>query len=239
MESSNSNECRHGIPVLASCEPCRRVVGRPGGAVRRCGNGKCATSTGIDDRLTFGSGRLGDNGFWERPCAVCEAAYYERECERLTRERDEARKEAREAILAYGGNASVAVRECDRLRSALDAAESRERGMREAVRELDRHAYHYRDCAQGHDYSGACSCGLGAARDLVRSAMSSGAIGESINSQPALDAARAETERLRAALAGLVAACGGKQPTHTSHPCALCEALAIARAALDGRGGAE
>jgi septal ring factor EnvC (AmiA/AmiB activator) len=55
----------------------------------------------------------------------------------------------------------------------------------------------------------------------------------------ALDAARAETERLRAALAGLVAACGGKQPTHTSHPCALCEALAIARAALDGRGGAE
>jgi hypothetical protein len=29
---------------------------------------KCGTSTGIDDTLTRGTGRLDFNGFWEFPC---------------------------------------------------------------------------------------------------------------------------------------------------------------------------
>lgn len=32
---------------------------------------KCSVSTGIHDALTFGSGRLDDYGFWEKPCDEC------------------------------------------------------------------------------------------------------------------------------------------------------------------------
>ena len=42
---------------------------------RPCGNPDCATSTGIHDLLTFGSGHLSFSGFWENPCSVCARAY--------------------------------------------------------------------------------------------------------------------------------------------------------------------
>lgn len=43
----------------------------------KCGNDDCGVSTAIDDEtLTFGSGRLTADGFWEFPCNVCA-----RECE--------------------------------------------------------------------------------------------------------------------------------------------------------------
>ncbi len=44
---------------------------------RPCGNPECSTCTGIDDRLTFGSGELDDNGFWQFPCKICEDYWYE------------------------------------------------------------------------------------------------------------------------------------------------------------------
>lgn len=34
---------------------------------------KCRVSTGIDDRLTAGQGKLDDMGFWEFPCEPCRA----------------------------------------------------------------------------------------------------------------------------------------------------------------------
>lgn len=40
-----------------------------------CGNPKCCVSTGIHDGLTFGSGELDYNGFWEKPCHVCARGY--------------------------------------------------------------------------------------------------------------------------------------------------------------------
>jgi hypothetical protein len=36
-----------------------------------CGDPKCSVSTGINDGLTFGSGNLDFNGFWEHPCNTC------------------------------------------------------------------------------------------------------------------------------------------------------------------------
>lgn len=40
-----------------------------------CGNPKCKASTGIHDGLTFGSGELDDNGYWENPCFKCARAF--------------------------------------------------------------------------------------------------------------------------------------------------------------------
>ena len=31
----------------------------------------CSASTGIHEGLTFGSGKLDDWGYWEKPCTVC------------------------------------------------------------------------------------------------------------------------------------------------------------------------
>ena len=41
---------------------------------RPCGNPKCTVSTGMAEELTFGSGKLCDNGYWEVPCKVCARA---------------------------------------------------------------------------------------------------------------------------------------------------------------------
>lgn len=38
---------------------------------KACGNPECSVSTGIHDGLTFGSGDLNPNGFWEFPCDLC------------------------------------------------------------------------------------------------------------------------------------------------------------------------
>jgi hypothetical protein len=38
---------------------------------KACGNPECGVSTGIHGALTFGSGELDPNGFWEHPCAKC------------------------------------------------------------------------------------------------------------------------------------------------------------------------
>jgi len=35
----------------------------------------CHVSTGIHDFLTFGTGDLTDNGFWEEPCDKCARAH--------------------------------------------------------------------------------------------------------------------------------------------------------------------
>jgi hypothetical protein len=34
-------------------------------------NHGCFVSTGICGSLTFGSGQLDHNGYWERPCGIC------------------------------------------------------------------------------------------------------------------------------------------------------------------------
>lgn len=36
---------------------------------------KCSVSTGIHDGLTFGTGKLSNNGFWSKPCYECARAY--------------------------------------------------------------------------------------------------------------------------------------------------------------------
>lgn len=40
-----------------------------------CGRPNCGVSTGIDESMTFGTGKLDSNGYWEHPCAKCEAAW--------------------------------------------------------------------------------------------------------------------------------------------------------------------
>lgn len=42
---------------------------------KKCGNPNCMVSTGICESLTFGSGELSANGYWEFPCKVCEDHY--------------------------------------------------------------------------------------------------------------------------------------------------------------------
>jgi len=42
---------------------------------KSCKNDECSISTGIMEDLTFGSGRMTFNGFWEFPCAICARAY--------------------------------------------------------------------------------------------------------------------------------------------------------------------
>jgi len=36
-----------------------------------CGNPQCCVSTGIMEEITFGSGKLSFNGYWEFPCNTC------------------------------------------------------------------------------------------------------------------------------------------------------------------------
>lgn len=43
-----------------------------------CGNPNCGRSSGIHDGLTFGSGKLDEFGFWEKPCGVCAREYEKR-----------------------------------------------------------------------------------------------------------------------------------------------------------------
>lgn len=47
-----------------------------------CGNSDCKISSGIhscpeqsDPGLTFGSGKLNDLGYWDKPCTPCARAY--------------------------------------------------------------------------------------------------------------------------------------------------------------------
>lgn len=42
---------------------------------QKCENPECAISTNIADDLSFGSGELNFNGFWEFPCPVCARAH--------------------------------------------------------------------------------------------------------------------------------------------------------------------
>jgi len=35
----------------------------------------CHVSTGIHDGLTFGTGKLDEHGFWDRPCYECARAH--------------------------------------------------------------------------------------------------------------------------------------------------------------------
>jgi hypothetical protein len=39
--------------------------------MRGCGNPDCNVSTGICERITFGSGNLDELGYWEKPCFKC------------------------------------------------------------------------------------------------------------------------------------------------------------------------
>ena len=50
-----------------------------------CGNLLCGVSTGICGGLTFGSGKLDDNGYWEFPCYTC-AREFEKRCPELAKE---------------------------------------------------------------------------------------------------------------------------------------------------------
>lgn len=40
-----------------------------------CGDFNCCASTGIHDGLTFGKGKLSDNGYWQFPCQPCARAW--------------------------------------------------------------------------------------------------------------------------------------------------------------------
>lgn len=42
----------------------------------KCENPDCRFSTTIAETLSFGSGKLDHNGFWEHPCRTC-AAHFE------------------------------------------------------------------------------------------------------------------------------------------------------------------
>lgn len=41
----------------------------------KCGNPECCVSESITGHVTFGSGILDPNGFWEKPCLICATAY--------------------------------------------------------------------------------------------------------------------------------------------------------------------
>jgi hypothetical protein len=41
---------------------------------KTCDNYECSVSSGIHEGLTFGSGKLDDLGFWEKPCGTCARA---------------------------------------------------------------------------------------------------------------------------------------------------------------------
>jgi hypothetical protein len=43
--------------------------------IRPAGHNYCHVSTGIHGCLTFGSGRLSEHGFWEKPCWDCARAH--------------------------------------------------------------------------------------------------------------------------------------------------------------------
>jgi hypothetical protein len=56
---------------------------------RWCGSNECCSSTGIHDGMTFGSGRLDNNGYWTKPCRVCAAAFDAKREERIKKLVDE------------------------------------------------------------------------------------------------------------------------------------------------------
>jgi hypothetical protein len=41
-----------------------------------CGRPECRVSTGICGSLTFGTGELDFNGYWEHPCSLCQSHFY-------------------------------------------------------------------------------------------------------------------------------------------------------------------
>lgn len=43
--------------------------------MKSCDNEECSVSTGIHERLTFGSGDIDFNGYWEIPCPICARAH--------------------------------------------------------------------------------------------------------------------------------------------------------------------
>ena len=49
---------------------------------RACGNPRCSTSTGMHGGLTYGSGDLYEDGYWEFPCDTC-ARYADAHSEEL------------------------------------------------------------------------------------------------------------------------------------------------------------
>jgi hypothetical protein len=55
------------------CHQCEQTERTATGAA--CGNPECGVSTGVVSGLTFGSGELNDNGYWEHPCFECARAY--------------------------------------------------------------------------------------------------------------------------------------------------------------------
>jgi len=42
---------------------------------KACGNLECGVSSGIAEELTFGSGKLDFNGYWQHPCLPCAEAF--------------------------------------------------------------------------------------------------------------------------------------------------------------------
>lgn len=46
--------------------------------MKACGNDKCSSSSGICGSMTFGSGKLDPNGYWENPCEICEEDFHKR-----------------------------------------------------------------------------------------------------------------------------------------------------------------
>jgi len=42
---------------------------------KACGHPHCSVSTTISGHLSFGSGRLDDYGYWQKPCGRCAEAY--------------------------------------------------------------------------------------------------------------------------------------------------------------------
>lgn len=48
------------------------------GKLKGCGRVECGVSTGICGMLTFGTGELSYNGYWQYPCEVCRDDWVER-----------------------------------------------------------------------------------------------------------------------------------------------------------------
>ncbi|MFW9871724.1 MAG: hypothetical protein ACFFG0_01390 [Candidatus Thorarchaeota archaeon] len=40
-----------------------------------CGRAGCKASSAIDESVTFGTGKLDFNGFWENPCKKCKDSW--------------------------------------------------------------------------------------------------------------------------------------------------------------------
>jgi hypothetical protein len=74
--SANTNMRITAGTMVSEDKTAIEKVGDLLGIPKACTNPKCMISTGICGRVTAGSGKLDQNGYWEHPCGQC-VEYYE------------------------------------------------------------------------------------------------------------------------------------------------------------------